>query len=243
MNKKTLSEAFEEICVMDGPLNVRLASYADKLRELNFPFAEAYDDLVARLYAGEVGREAPEVGETMPSFILPSKAGAAVSLEELVVLGPLVISFNRGHWCPFCKIQLRTIASYHEQLATHGARVVSIMPDRQQFLDDIRQATDHTFDILTDIDNGYALSLGLVMWLGEPIKELMRGRGYHLDAYHGSDGWFVPVPATFVVGRDQRIIARFVDPDFRKRMEIEDIIGALKADISETAVESSVKPT
>ena len=228
---------------MDGPLNVRLASYADKLRELNFPFAEAYDDLVARLYAGEVGREAPAVGETMPSFILPSKAGAAVSLEELVALGPLVISFNRGHWCPFCKIQLRTIASYHEQLAAHGARVVSIMPDRQQFLDDIRQATDHTFDILTDIDNGYALSLGLVMWLGEPIKELMRGRGYHLDAYHGSDGWFVPVPATFVVGRDQRIIARFVDPDFRKRMEIEDIIGALKADISETDVESSVKPT
>lgn len=228
MNASSLSEAFEDICVMEGPLSARLAAYAGKLRELNFPFAEAYDDLVARLYAGEVGREAPAVGDEMPSFVLPSKAGSTVSLEDLVAAGPVVISFNRGHWCPFCKIQLRAIASYHRELAEHGARVVSIMPDRQEFLDDIREKTANTLDILTDIDNGYALSLGLVMWVGEPVKELMRGRGYHLDAYQGSDGWFVPVPATFVVDRSQRVIARFVDPDFRKRMDIEDILAALK---------------
>jgi peroxiredoxin len=229
LNTKTkLAEAFDEICMMDGPLNARLAAYAGKLRELNFPFAEAYDDLVARLYAGEVGREAPKVGEVMPAFILPSRAGAALSLDDLIAGGPLVISFNRGHWCPFCKIYLRGIASFHEQIAAHGARVVSIMPDRQQFLDEARTATHNTLDILTDIDNGYALSLGLVMWLGDTLKDLMRGRGYHLEAFHGSDGWFVPVPATFVVGPDQRVAARFVDPDFRKRVEIDDILTALR---------------
>ncbi len=227
MNASTLSQAFEDICVMDGPLSVRLAAYADKLRELNFPFAEAYDDLVGRLYAGEVGREAPAVGMEMPPFILPSKAGTAVSLEDLVAAGPVVISFNRGHWCPFCKIELRALASYHQALQERGPRVVSIMPDRQEFLEDIRVWTGGTLDILTDIDNGYALSLGLVMWVGEPVKALMQGRGYHLDAYQGSDGWFVPVPATFVVDRKQRIVARFVDPDFRKRMDIEDILAAL----------------
>ena len=130
-SKNTLAEAFDEICMMDGPLNARLAAYAAKLRELNFPFAEAYDDLVARLYAGEVGSEAPKAGEMMPPFILPSRDGAAVSLEELIADGPLVISFNRGHWCPFCKIYLRGIASFHEKLSRHGAHVVSIMPDRQ----------------------------------------------------------------------------------------------------------------
>jgi peroxiredoxin len=228
-SKTTLAEAFDEICMMDGPLNARLAAYAAKLRELNFPFAEAYDDLVARLYAGEVGSEAPKVGEVMPAFILPSKAGTAVSLDDLIAHGSLVISFNRGHWCPFCKIYLRGIASFHEQIAAHGTRVVSIMPDRQQFLDEARAATHDTLDILTDIDNGYALSLGLVMWLGDNLKDLMRGRGYHLEAFHGSDGWFVPVPATFVVGRDQRVIARFVDPDFRKRLEIDDILAALRS--------------
>jgi peroxiredoxin len=63
--------------------------------------------------------------------------------------------------------------------------------------------------------------------VGEALKGLMKGRGYHLDAFHGNDGWFLPVPATFVIGRDCRIRARFVDPDFRKRMEIDEILSAL----------------
>jgi peroxiredoxin len=224
----TLAQAFDEICMMDGPLNARLSAYASKLRELNFPFAEAYDELVARLYSGEVGQTAPNVGDTMPSFILPSQAGAAVSLEELIVGGPLVMSFNRGHWCPFCKIQLRTIARFHDQMSGCNARVVSIMPDRQQFLDEARAMTGGGLDILTDIDNGYALSLGLVVWLGDTLKKLMKGRGYHLDTFHGSDGWFVPVPATFVIDGNQKVVARFVDPDFRRRVEIEDIVAVLK---------------
>jgi peroxiredoxin len=224
----TLADAFNDVCAMDGPLNVRLSAYSAKLRELNFPFAEAYDDLVARLYAGEVGHDAPKPGELMPPFMLPSKTGTVISLDDLIAAGPVVISFNRGHWCPFCKIELRTIASYHRQIADRGGRVVSIMPDRQQFLDDIRDATGSTIDILSDMDNGYALSLGLVMWVGEAVKTLMQGRGYHLESYQGNDGWYVPIPATFVVGRDGRIIARTVDPDFRKRMEIDDILAALK---------------
>lgn len=213
--------------MMDGPLNVRLTAYAAKLRELNFPFAEAYDDLVARLYSGEVGREAPLVGETMPPFLLPAQNGSLVSLDELVANGPAVISFNRGHWCPFCKIELRALASHHHEIEKAGARAVSIMPERQQFSGNLNALTQDTITILTDIDNGYALTLGLVIWVGDALKVLMKGHGYHLDAFHGNDGWFLPVPATFVVDKNQRILARFVDPDFRKRMEIEDILSAL----------------
>lgn len=217
---------------MTAPLNVRLAAYAGKLRELNFPFADAYDDLVARLYSGEVGRMAPALGDVMPSFLLPDRSGALVSLEQLTSRGPIVLSFNRGHWCPFCRIALKTIAEHHQEIAQAGAEVVSIIPDRQQFTDDLRRTTQDAIRILTDIDSGYALSLGLVVWVGENLKTLMKGRGYHLDAFHGNDGWFLPVPATFVIDNDARILARFVDPDFRKRMEIDEILAALKGSSS-----------
>lgn len=212
---------------MDAPLNERLAAYSKKLRELNFPFAEAYDTLVARLAAGEIGAVAPQCGEPMPAFVLPDHTGRLVGLDELIAEGPVVVSFNRGHWCPFCKIELRTIARFHDEIASHGGRVVSILPDRQQFTDQLRRDTHDALTILTDIDNGYALSLGLVMWLGDRIKELMMGRGHHLESYHGNDGWYVPLPATFVVGRDGRVVARHVDPEFRGRMEIDEILAAL----------------
>jgi peroxiredoxin len=224
----TLEQAFADICVMDGPLSRKLDAYSRKLQELNFPFAAAYDTLVSRLIDGGIGASAPQVGDQMPPFVLPSRSGRLVSLEELLAVGSVVISFNRGHWCPFCKIELRSVAAYHEAIAAHGGRVVSIMPDRQKFLDRLDADTHGKLLILTDMDNGYALSLGLVLWLGDKLKELMKGRGVHLDEVQGNDGWFVPLPATFVVAQDGTVISRHVDPEFRSRMEVEEIIGALR---------------
>lgn len=213
---------------MDGTLSQKLGAYSARLRELNFPFAEAYDTLVARLIDGGIGAGAPKVGDRMPTFALPTRAGSLVTLDELLREGPVVVSFNRGHWCPFCKIELRTIAAHHAEIAAHGARVVSILPDRQAFLGQLGSNTDGKLLILTDVDNGYALSLGLVLWLGDRIKELMRGRGMHLDTIQGNDGWFVPLPATFVVAEDGTVVARRVDPDFRLRMDVDEILAALR---------------
>ena len=106
--------------------------------------------------------------------------------------------------------------------------MVSIVPDLQGFLGQLDADTEGKLLILTDVDNGYALSLGLVLWLGDRLKELMKGRGLHLDEIHGNDGWFVPLPATFVVARDGTVVSRHVDPDFRLRMEVDDILAALR---------------
>ncbi len=225
----TLAEAFGEICKLDAPLNERLAAYASTLRELNFPFAEAYDDLVARMKAGGIGAMAPLVGELMPPFRLPAYPRRLVSLDEILATGPAVISFNRGHWCPFCKIELSTIAQHQAEIAARGAQLVTIIPDRQQFVRQLPDEVLRSFIILSDIDNAYALSLGLVVWLGERIAKLMQGRGHRLAEYQGNDGWFVPLPATFVVGANSRVLARHVDPEFRERMEIDEILEALEA--------------
>lgn len=214
---------------MDAPLSVRLKTYANRLREQNASYAAAYDELVDRLASGHAGATAPQVGHMLPPFLLPAKSAQLVSLEQLLSKGPVVLSFNRGHWCRFCKIELSTIASHHAAISAHGAQIVSIMPDRQQFVGQIDPKTALAMQILSDIDNGYALSLGLVIWLGEDLKALMQQSGHHLDMYQGNDGWFVPLPATFVVGRDGRVVARFVDPDFRRRMELEDILAAVAA--------------
>ena len=84
------------------------------------------------------------------------------------------------------------------------------------------------FTIVSDIDNGYALELGLAIWLGDDVRRLYLEHGLELQKYNGNDTWFLPIPATFVVGKDGRIIDRYVDPDFRNRMEIADILSALR---------------
>jgi peroxiredoxin len=152
-----------------------------------------------------------------------------VDLEQLLAQGPVVISFNRGHWCPFCKIELAALAEAHRDFAELGAQVASIMPERQQFTSAVEARLGGRVRILTDVDNGYALLLGLTMWVGEPVRALMAERDLRLDAYQGNDAWFLPLPATFVIGRDGRVKARFVDPNFRNRMEIADILRTLRS--------------
>ena len=78
------------------------------------------------------------------------------------------------------------------------------------------------------MDLGYALNLGLIFWVGDKIMDMYRGFGIDLAHFQGNGGWFLPVPATLVVGRDGRVKARFVDPDFRHRMRTEDIVEAVR---------------
>ena len=84
------------------------------------------------------------------------------------------------------------------------------------------------FPILTDLDNGYALSLDLAICVGEEMRGLIGVAGWDLPAYQGNETWMLPIPATFVVGTDGIITARFVDPDYRERMAMEDLIAALR---------------
>jgi peroxiredoxin len=103
------------------------------------------------------------------------------------------------------------------------------MPDRQRFTAELQTKSGARFPILTDFENGYALSLNLAFWVGAEMQELMCEAGWDVVPSQGSDTWLLPVPAAFVVGTDGLVKARFVDPDYRKRMAIEDLLVALKA--------------
>jgi peroxiredoxin len=228
MSVKTVEEAFEEARALDAPLNERLAAYARSLRTLNAPLAVAVDGLVARLKGSKAFAAAPKVGEPMPPFLLPDETGRLVALEDLIAEGPVAITFARGHWCPYCRIAVSALADIADDARAIGGGIVAIVPDRQQFAARLKQEAGAPFPILTDLDNGYALSLGLVFWVGEEMRALMQARGADLPGAQGNDSWFVPVPATFVVGRDGLVKARHVDPDYRQRMEIDAVLAAVK---------------
>lgn len=226
MPDNSLEDAFRRICASEAPLSERLTSFSEAVRQFGRPFAEVYDDLVERIRSGEAGQAAPKPGDVMPPFLLSDGNNRLVALEDLLEEGPAVISFNRGHWCEYCLIELAAFREALNEFARGGARVASIIPEKHNFISQL----DHheAFPVLSDIDNGYALSLGLAIWLGEEVRQLYLEHGLHLETYNGNDTWFLPIPATFVVGKDGRIIDRYVDPDFRNRMEIADILAALR---------------
>lgn len=219
--------AFQRCRDMDGTLNEQLRAYADASREVFPAYGEAVDRLVARLGGNGGGETAPRPGDAMPPFMLPDEGGRLVALPALLARGPLAVMFFRGHWCPYCRLNVRAVVQSLDRIKAMGGQIVAIVPETQEYAGQLKAESGAPFPILTDLDNGYALSLNLAIWLGTEIQSLLSHQD--MARFQGNDGWMLPIPAVFVVGRDGIVKARFVDPDFRKRMEIDDLIEALES--------------
>lgn len=224
---ETTAHALALVSAMPGELRDRLLAYHQHSSRLNPTVNAAYDRLVAHLasiYTGQVG---PAVGEAMPDFLLSNQNGELLSLDRFLNDGPLVVSINRGHWCPYCKLDLRALAAIAPDVQRLGGRIVSIMPEKARFTKQAIGDNALPFPILSDVDLGYALSLGLVYWVGAEVKQLYDKIGLDLERFQGHPGFFLPIVAKFVVGRDGIVKARQVDVDYRQRMEPAAILDAL----------------
>ncbi len=233
MAEKTFAELLEAATdgsrMMDVPLSVRLRAVADEVALRSPQFTAVVDRMVARLEANNVGQSAPQVGEAMPDFVLPDEQGRLVRLEDLLAQGPVVVSFHRGHWCPYCKLNADGLAQIAPDIKRLGAQIVAISPETHQFGAELKAYARAPFPILADVDNGYALELNLLFWVGDEKRAAMKAGGFDVEPYNGNGTWMLPVPATFVVGRDGVVSARYIDPDYRRRMELDAIVEAVAA--------------
>jgi len=225
-NAERLKLAFQRCRDMEGTLSERLQAYAGAGRDIFPAYSEAVDRLVVRLKQNGGGENAPRPGEIMPPFMLPDETGRLVTLDSLISQGPLVVMFYRGHWCPYCRLNVSAVIKAQDRIAALGGQLVAIMPETQKYTQRFKSDSGAPFPVLTDLDNGYALSLNLAIWVGTEIQQLLSY--LEISNFHGGDDWMLPIPATFVVDRDGLVRARFVDPDFRSRMEIDDLIVAVR---------------
>ena len=214
---------------MDGSLSERLEAYSSAVRNIIPGYATAVDKLISKLTTSEAGKNAPKPRAVMPPFLLPDETGHLVSLADLLRNGPVAITFHRGHWCPWCRINLKTLVEAQGRIQQVGGHVAAIIPERQKFAAEFKAEAKSPFPVLTDMDNAYALELNLAIWIGPDLERLLSSYGPDLPEYQANGSWMLPIPATFVVGRDGRVKARFLDPDFRRRVAVEELIHALAA--------------
>lgn len=225
-----LAEAWQQSDAAGVRLGEKLALYEEKSRALLPELLAAYDRLVARVAGNAAAEIAPAAGDLMPDFLFPDQDGHLVDLADLWRERPLVISFNRGHWCPYCRFEMHALAAAADTIAQAGGGIVSIVPESAIYSRRMLESAGAPFPALCDVDLSYALLLGLVVSVGGELQEAYASRGIDLPRFQGNGAWLLPIPATFVVGRSGRVAARFVDGEFRRRMAIEDILAAVRSE-------------
>lgn len=170
-----------------------------------------------------------KVGRIAPDFELPEAHGKAVRLHDLLARGPVVLSFYRGAWCPFCNMELRALQKALPELHAAGATLVAVSPELPDYSLPMVEREGLSFPVLTDRGNGVAKQFGIVFPLeGEIRRTSLEVFKVDLPTFNGDKSWDLPVPATFVIAPDRIIRMAFFDPEFRHRVEPQQVLQVLK---------------
>lgn len=177
------------------------------------------DRLIAQFRKRNIGATAPKLNDPFPNFTLPNSKGVYVGMQALLARGPLVLSFMRGRWCPYCEAEL---LSWHEaipRLEDQGGHFVGITSEVGGLAESFRCEIAPEAEMLCDVDHGLAMALGLTFPIDEEFHRHYLDAGIDLAATFGNAGRILPITATYVIDSNGIVRFAFDDPDFRVRAD------------------------
>ncbi len=182
------------------------------------------------LIAQHIKDNALQIGQKVENFSLANHNGENIELADLLKKGPVIISFYRGGWCPYCNLELKALNDYLPQFKTQSAQLVAISPQLPDETLSTAQKNDLEFDVLSDVSDKVAEQFGLLFTLDERIQALYTQFGIDFEHYYGDKSFKLPLPATYVINQEGVITYAFLNEDYTLRAEPTDIMAALESE-------------
>ena len=177
---------------------------------------------------GSIGRTMLKVGDRAPAIVLENANGATVDVGALLKKGPVIVTFYRGGWCPYCNLELKAYQEILPEIGSAGASLVAISPERPDDTVSTAERNALTFEVLSDVGQKVGRAFGLVYEFTEELKSAYNGFNLDIPARNGTPGeWALPVSATYVIDRDGSIIYAYRDADYRDRADPCDVLQVL----------------
>jgi peroxiredoxin len=174
-----------------------------------------------------IAESALRTGDTVPDFELADARGGRVRLSTLLRQGPVVLSFYRGGWCPYCNLELRALQLALPEFEGHNAMLVAVSPQTPDESLTTAEKNELAFPVLSDTGSAVARSFGIAFDLADELRPIYTRFGHALPDRNGADSWLLPIPATYVIGQDGCIALAFVNIDYRTRLEPALIVDAV----------------
>ncbi len=211
--------------VTGGTLQEQLDALRARARSLLQPEVNAiHDRATAELQASGLASRVLPIGAVAPTFELPDRNGKMVRSADLLALGPLLVSFFRGRWCPYCIAELEALQAALPRIRQAGASLVAISPHTVRQTDFLADQHRLTYPVLSDAGNAVARAFGLVYQVPGYLRELYQRSFINLPLANGDQSWELPLPATYLLQRDGTVLYAFAEPDPARRAEPEEIL-------------------
>ena len=169
-----------------------------------------------------------ETGDAAPDFTLPNAQGKPIALAGVRERGPVILSFYRGGWCPYCNLELKALQDNLPAFRRLGAELIAISPEKPEKATETIAKNGLKFEVLTDAGNVIAREYGLEMELDEELRPIYKKWGADLVEHNGDDSFELPMPATFVIDREGTVVEAFVDEDYTNRLDPAEILAAVE---------------
>lgn len=169
--------------------------------------------------------KAVKAGDTLPPFYLLSATGQEVTRDSLLSQGPVLISFYRGEWCPFCNLELRALQKRLPAFTAKGVRLVAISPQLPDSSLTTAEKNELEFDVLSDVGNKLAAQLGILFKQPKEMRTIFEWHGTDWQKEYGDDNLVVPVPATLLVDGKGVVKKAYVNPNYHERLEPDTALG------------------
>jgi peroxiredoxin len=175
-----------------------------------------------------LAKTALKAGDQAPPIVLANAKGNSVDIKSLLGRGPVILTFYRGGWCPYCNLELRAFQNILPEIKAAGASLVAISPEKPDDTLSTAEKNALDFEVLSDVGQKVGRAFGLVYTFSEELKWAYREFGLDIPGKNGAEEWALPISATYVIGRDGRIIYAYTDADYRDRAEPAEVLKALK---------------
>jgi len=185
-------------------------------------------EAMQRLLESDEAEAAKNVGDRAPDFTLPNANQGLTTLSDHLARGPVVLSFYRGGWCPFCDLEFKALHERLGEIKKAGATLIGIAPESIQNMINTKNDKNIQFELCSDEGNRIANDYGLVFTVDEAVRPLYLEWGINIPEANGDDSYQLPVPATYIIDRSGNIRAAHVDKDYTKRMEPDAIVAILQ---------------
>jgi peroxiredoxin len=192
-------------------------------------FTRLMDKATAELIESKLADQVVGVGSEAPGFSLPNATGQQVALSQMLTRGPVVISFYRGVWCPFCNLEQRALQQYLPRISELGASLVAISGQTPDNSLSMAEKNELTYEVLSDAGLIVASSYGVVFRLPDYLQDAYERLGHPIPMFNGPGQQTLPIPATFVIARDGIVRFAYANPDYTHRAEPEDILATLRS--------------
>ncbi len=210
-------------------LKEKIAEYdKNKAEQVSADILTIMDQATLNLRSTGIENNALKTNDLAPEFSLNNHNNLSKSLNEYLKESIIILSFYRGGWCPYCNMELHALQEHLPEIEKLGARLVAISPEVPDHSLSTHEKNELVFDILYDQGNTVAKEYGLVFKLPDVLRPIYDKFGLDIPDHNGDDTFELPMPATYIINQQGKIIYHFVNSDYTRRAEPSDLIEIIK---------------